>query len=140
MSGKVFVVAESVKMSARAKLYNSRCTNHISPYKCNFNNFHIIKTRHFQAANKQTFSTIRKGNLVINIPNENGIMKFQLQDILYSPEVAYMLVSVGHLDEDGFSVTFSGGKCTIRDVNREVVGVVPKMATRIYKVEHEDMC
>ena len=50
-----------------------------------------------------------------------------------------MLVSVGHLDKDGFSVTFGGGKCTIRDVNREVIGVVPKTATRVYKVEHEDM-
>ena len=27
----------------------------------------------------------------------------------------------------------------IRDVNREVVGVVPKTVMRIYKVEHEDM-
>ena len=139
MSGEVFVMAESVQASVRAKLYNSGCTNHISPYKSSFNNFQIIKTRHFRAANKQTFSTIGKGNLVIDVPNKNGITKFQLQDILYLPEVVYTLVSVGRLDEDGFLVTFGGGRCTIRDVNKEVIGVVPKMVTRVYKVEHEDM-
>ena len=58
---------------------------------------------------------------------------------MYSPEVAYTLVSVGHLDEDGFLVTFGGGKCTIRDVNKEVIGVVPKTSMRVYKVEHEDI-
>ena len=84
-------------------------------------------------------STVGKGNLVIDIPNEGDFTKFRLQDVLYSPEVAYTLVSVGRLDEDGFSVTFGGRKCTIRDVNREVIGVVPKTATRVYKVEHEDM-
>ena len=36
-------------------------------------------------------------------------------------------------------MTFGGGKCTIRDVNREVIVVVPKTAMRVYKVEHEDM-
>ena len=77
--------------------------------------------------------------MVIDVPNENGIMKFQLQDILYLLEVAYTLVSVGHLDEDGFLVTFGGRRCTTRDVNKEVIGVVSKMATRVYKVEHEDI-
>ena len=47
MSGEVFVVAESVQASARAELYNSGCTNHISPYKSSFDNFQIIETRHF---------------------------------------------------------------------------------------------
>lgn len=54
------------------------------------------------------------------------------------PEVAYTLVSIGHPDEDGFFATFGDGKCTVRDANKEVVGVVPKIMTRIYKVEHEE--
>ena len=36
-------------------------------------------------------------------------------------------------------MTFGGGKCTIRDVNKEVIRVVPKTSTRVYKVEHEDI-
>ena len=47
MSGEVFIMAESVQASAKAKLYDSGCTNHISPYKSCFDDFQIIETRHF---------------------------------------------------------------------------------------------
>ena len=82
---------------------------------------------------------IGKGELIIDIPNNNDITQHRLQDVLYSLEVAYMLVSVGHLDEEGFFVTFGGGSCTIRDKNKELVGVIVKMASRVYKVEHEEV-
>ena len=137
--GEALIVAKSVQASAKAKLYNSGCTNHILPYKDSFKNFQVIETRHFRAANKQMFSTIGKGDLVIDIPSDNGTTQFRLQEVLYSPEVAYTLVSIGRLDEDGFLVTFGGGKCTIQDGNKEVVGVIQKTVTRVYKVEHEDM-
>ena len=138
ISGEVFVVAESVQMSVKAELYDSGCTNHISPYKTDFENLQAIEPHHFRAANKQTFSTIGKGELVIDVPNIRGTTQLRLLEVLYSPEVAYTLVSIGRLDEDCFFATFGGGKCTIRDANEEVVGVVPKILTRIYKVEHEE--
>ena len=47
MSGKVFIMAESVQSSAKAELYDSGCTNHIAPYKSSFDDFQIIETRHF---------------------------------------------------------------------------------------------
>ena len=137
-SGEAFVVAESVQMSAKAELYDSGCTNHISPYKNDFDNLQAIEPRHFRAVNKQMFSTIGKGELVIDVPNDNGTTELRLLEVLYSPEVAYTLVSIGRLDEDRFFARFGGGKCTIIDVNKEVVGVVPKIATRIHKVEHEE--
>ena len=58
ISGEAFVVAESVQTSVKAELYDSGCTNHISPYKTDFKNLQAIEPRHFRAANKQTFSTI----------------------------------------------------------------------------------
>ena len=58
--------------------------------------------------------------------------------MLFSSEVSYTLVSVGRLNEAGFSMTFGCGKCTIRGEDNDVVGVVPRSSTRVYKVEHED--
>ena len=139
VSGEAFVVAELVQTLVKAKLYDSGCTNHILPYRSSFSNLKTIETRHFCTGNKQTFSTIRKGELIIDISNNNDITQLRLQDILYSPEVAYMLVSVGRLDEEGFFVTFGGGSCTIRDENKELVGVIVKTASRVYKVEHEEV-
>jgi Pol polyprotein/gag-pre-integrase-like protein len=99
-------------------------------------NFQSIVPRHFRAANKQTFSTIGKGELVVDVPNGDGCTQLRLHDVLYSPEAGYTLVSVGRLDEAGFTVIFGGGKCIVRGEDDVEVGVVPRMSTRIYKVEH----
>jgi len=55
--------------------------------------------------------------------------------------VAYTLVSIGKLDNAGFTATFGGQKCTIKRHGgniEEVVGVVQKTLLGVYKVEHED--
>ena len=51
---------------------------------------------------------------MIDVPNSTNISQLKLTEVLYSPEVGYTLVSVGHLDDKGFAVTFSGSQCTIR--------------------------
>ena len=57
--------------------------------------------------------------------------------MLYFPEVGYTLISVGHLDEKGFSANFSGGKCTITGPDGKRVGAVPKNYCGLYWVDHE---
>ena len=94
--------------------------------------------RHFRAANKQTFSTTGKGDLVVDVPCGDGATQLRLHDVLYSAEVGYTLVSVGRLDEAGFTVSFGGGKCTLIGEDDIEIGVVPRMSTRVYKVEHEE--
>jgi len=141
-SGEAFVVAESVQTAGSAKLYDSGCTNHISPYQNQFKNYELIEPQHFRAANKQTFSTTRKEELIIDLPiGDGGITQLCLLNVLYSAEVGYTLVSVGKLNDAGFTATFGGGKCTIKRHDRdveEVVGVVQKTLTGVYKMEHED--
>ena len=84
------------------------------------------------------FSTIGKGDLVIDIPNGDSFTKLQLTDIQYSPNVAYTLVSIGRLDKEGFTATFGHGKCALHGLDEEKVGEVKRMARKAYKVEHED--
>ena len=114
VSGEACVVAEGRQTGGVAELYDSGCTNHISPYRSRFENFEATVPRHFRAANKQTFSTSGKGELVVDVPSDEGMTQLRLLDVLYSSEVSYTLVSVGKLDEAGFSVMFGGGKCIIR--------------------------
>ena len=68
-SGEVLISTETIPATETAELYNSGCTNHISPYKSQFQNFQDIAPRHFHAANKQSFSTTGKGDLIIDVPN-----------------------------------------------------------------------
>jgi hypothetical protein len=45
----------------------------------------------------------------VDLPNGTGRSKLELTDVQYSTEVAYTLVSVGHLDDKGYTFKFGGG-------------------------------
>ena len=91
----------------------------------------------FSTANKQKFNASGKGEIVINIPNGIEISQLRLTEVLYSPEVGYTLVSIGRLDDNGFTATFGDGKCIIRGPDDECVGRILKNKRGLYKVEHE---
>ena len=76
-----------------------------------------IPPKIFRIANKQSFSATGIGNLIVDLPNGHGTSKLGLTDVQYSSEVAYTLVSVGNLDDRGFTVNFGDGKCVITDPN-----------------------
>ena len=120
----------------RAELYDSGCTKHISPYRDDLINFTDIPPKSFRAAYKQNFSATGTGNLIVDLPNGKEKLKLELTNVQYSPEVAYTLVSVGYLDDRGFTVKFGGRKCEITDPNGIKVGEVPKTDRGLYRVEH----
>jgi len=119
------------------EVYNSGCTSHISPYRENFENFVEIPPKPFRAANKQDFQAIGKGEMVIDMPNGTDISQLCLTEVLYSPKVGYTLMSVGRLNDSGFSATFGGGKCIVRGPDGEDLGSIPKSSQGLYKVVHE---
>ena len=141
-SDVVLVAAESANPDShhdaysRAELYDSGCTKHISPYRDDLIDFVDIPPKSFRAANKQSFSATGIGKLIVDLPNGTGRSKLELHDVQYSPEVAYTLVSVGNLDDKGYTVKFGGGKCEITDPNGKIVGEVPKTNRGLYRVEH----
>jgi len=136
---EAFVIAETVESSGTAELYDSGCTNHISPYQSQFENFEQTSPRSFKAANKQTFSTIGKGDLVIDVPNGDTFTKLRLTDMQYSPNVAYTLVSIGRLDDEGYTAKFGKGRCVLEGLDGERIGEVLRTKRKAYKVEHEEM-
>ena len=52
--------------------------------------------------------------MIINIPDGADSSQLRLTEVLYSPEVRYTLISIGQLDNKGFSATFLGRKCLIQ--------------------------
>jgi hypothetical protein len=66
--------------------------------------------------NKESFSTIGKGEVILDLPNGVATSKLHLSEVLYSPEVGYTLISIGRLNDAGFSTTSMNGKCIIRNV------------------------
>ena len=53
-------------------------------------------------------------------------------------KIAYTLVSIGQLDEAGFSILFGDGKCLIHGPDGEKVGEVLRASRKVYRVEHEE--
>jgi len=86
--------------------------------------------------NKQKMSAVGMGEMIIDVPNGTDMSKLRLTEVLYSPDVGYTLVSVGKLNDKGFELTFSGGRCTIRGPMGEHIGAVPKARQGLYHVAY----
>jgi hypothetical protein len=61
--------------------------------------------------------------MVTKVRNGERGSKLELTDALYIPGIGYTLISIGKIDDAGYTTTFGGGKCVIRDSEGEVVGV-----------------
>ena len=120
------------------ELYDSGTTQHISPYRDLFDNYVKIPPKSLSAANKWKFTAIGKGAMVIKVPNGIDALKLQLTKVLYSPKVSYTLVSIGCLDQCGYTTTFSSGTCTIRDGDGAEIGQIPRSEKGVYKVIHDN--
>ena len=93
------------------ELYDSGATRHISLYRDSFETYSDIAPKPFTAANKQVFSTTGMGDMIVEVPNGYNVSHLCLTEVLFSREVGYTLVSIGRLDELGFSTTFAEGFC-----------------------------
>jgi len=119
------------------KLYDLGTTRHITPDHDHMLNVWSIPPKSFTAANQQKFSTMGVGNLIIKIPNGAEILKLYVTEVLYSPEVGYMLMSIGRLYELGLSMTFADGYCTIHNADGETIGHILQSSKGLYCGIHE---
>src|SRR6266508_2703543 len=65
-SGETLVTTDSSKPTHCVDLYDSGCTNHISPFHDQFENYADILPKRFRAANQQTFDVIGQGELIVD--------------------------------------------------------------------------
>jgi len=112
----MFLHGEVADDIPRVEIFDSGTTRHISPCRNDFENLTPITPQTLRAANKGSFSAVGVGEMVIDIPNGVDISQLRLTEVLYLPEVGYTLVSIGWLDDEGFSTMFGGGKCVIPPV------------------------
>lgn len=63
--------------------------------------------------------------MCIEVPNGMVSLKLYLTEVLFSPKVGYMLVSIRWLNQCSYTTTFGGGSCTIWDENDSIMGQIP---------------
>lgn len=130
-------VQDQRSSNLRIELFDSGASRHISPYRNAFSTFQSIPPHPLRAANKETFCAKGKGEMILDLPNGVGTSKLKLTDVLYAPEVGYTLVSIGRLEEAGFTTMFANGKCVIRDGDHTRIAEIPRNKNGLYKLVHE---
>lgn len=133
LDGVTFVNNEPTTANAsQTILFDSGSTRHISPYCASFQEYYNIPLKSLSAVNKLDFIAIGRGNMYTEVPNSMASSKLYLTEVLFLPEVGYTLVSIGQLDQCGYTTTFGGGSCTIQDKNDSIVGQIPHSSQGIY--------
>ncbi|GBE84202.1 hypothetical protein SCP_0601800 [Sparassis crispa] len=121
------LAATKPKSSYPTDLYDSGASHHMSPFREDFLTFHETMPQPLNAANQQDFVATGVGDMIIAVPNSPGPTKMKLTRVLYTPAIAFNLISIGRIDDAGCTVTFGGQHCEIRDRDGHLLGMIPKM-------------
>ena len=90
-------------------ILDSGCTKHLSPDLSLFTSIARCAPRHFNTANKTFFKATHCGEAAVPIQSND----LTLPNTLYAPELAHTLISIGCLDNTGYTVIFGHGKAEI---------------------------
>ena len=111
-----------VDTTPHVELYDSGASQHISPYKADFSSYTTLSQPHYlNAANQNRFPTIGMGTLVVCAPNNAHESELVLHNVLHAPSIGYTLVSLGALDEEGYTSHIAGGRLRITSPHGEQI-------------------
>ena len=75
--------------------------------------------------------------MIIDLPNGLNISQLRLREVLYTPDVTYTLISVGRLDDLGYTVKFAHGVCSISPPDGEWIAQILKDEKGLYRITCE---
>ena len=110
-------------------IVDSGASRHFSPERSKFLNYEeFSNSEPTRAADGRTFSALGKGDLKIFLPNgDQKPTPITLKNVLYSPHMAFTLISVSCVARAGFSLFIKSGTCTIRSPTSKVIGSIPEI-------------
>jgi LTR polyprotein gag-polypeptide-like protein/Pol polyprotein len=83
-------------LTSKIDLYDSGSTCHISPFRHRFVTFNAIPPHSISAANQGVFYAVGKGDLRIDVPNDDKSVLIILKDVFYSLQISLTIVSICH--------------------------------------------
>ena len=115
---KLFMVAHvdsalAVHQSSDLWLLDSGCTNHMSPSLDIFRNLDKSYVSKVKVGNGNLLAVKGKGTAIIQ--TSSGLKL--LDDVLFVPDIAHNLISVGQLVDVGYRFLFHDGSCDVSDSN-----------------------
>jgi hypothetical protein len=104
------------------KVYDSGMTHHFSPYWQCFLNFKNFPPYLAACAGGDNLLITRIGDLCIKILNGASETSFLLDNVLYTPNLHFTIVSMPWLAAEGYKILFENNLCKIDNQNRETIG------------------
>jgi len=119
----------------QTELYNSGASHHMMPFCGRFVSYQSIPPRTITAANKRVFYVIGARDLRVEVPNGESSTTVLLCDALHAPNMGLTVVSISQIASAGYSVSFEGKSCKIKNKAGVTIGNIPASTTGLYKVE-----
>jgi transposase InsO family protein len=92
---------------------DSGASSHISCIRSDFIDLVDIEPRTITGVGNSSVSAIGLGTVVISLPETPA--HITLRKVLYAPTAGVRLISISRLDDSGYRLSFSEGRCTIFD-------------------------
>jgi hypothetical protein len=120
------------------EVWDSGANTHMSPYCELFSTFKDLNLpQRVCTANNTEFLTTGIGSLKIKVPNGDESTTVTLLDVLYSPALAYTLISITHCTSKGFTCMFTNGECMLRSPQGKICGKI-KIVNGVFQTYREN--
>jgi len=103
------------KVTKRTFIFDSGASDHISSNREAFTNFKSIPLHPISIADNRILRAVGKGDITISIPNGKLSTQIILRNVLYSPDIAFTLISLSKADKGGYSTLIKNGKMELLD-------------------------
>ena len=119
-----------------SELYDSGASRHMSPYWEWFVTYHSIPPCAITTADKRIFYAIETGDLQIEVLNSSSTTAVLLKDAFHAPDMGVTIVSISQIAKAGYTVSFEGDSCKIKNRSGTIIGTIPATSNGLYKVDH----
>jgi hypothetical protein len=119
-------------------VFNSAASCHMTPRKDRFVSFKELKPpKTIRVADEMTIQATDVGQMHIHLPNGDNTTPVVLNEVLYSEDLAFTLISLTKLDKVGYSALLKNEKCTLFNDDGKTLGCIAMDANRLYAVRDQ---
>jgi hypothetical protein len=101
-------------------------SSHFTPEHSKLLNYREISPEPICSADGHTFNATGKGDLKLELlNNDQKPTPVTLKNVYYSPHLAFILMSVRIMDQNGYDLCIKEGRCVIQSPKSNVIGQIP---------------
>ncbi|KAJ0599629.1 putative RNA-directed DNA polymerase [Helianthus annuus] len=127
----IFNMEETVKSDCW--YLDSGCSNHMTGNRECFTHLDESLKKEVRTGDDKRLEVLGSGDVSITIRGRER----KIPDVFYVKGLKHNLLSVGQLIRKGYEVSFKGDRCTIKDANNEVLGMVKMTNNKMFPLHPE---